>query len=375
MNNMTKVSIAIPAKNSGRTVEKTLKSLINLNYPKELLEVIIGDNGSTDNTQNIILEYEKKHPNLIKYLDASDCPGGGKTREKLVDHCSGEIVVCTDADIVAHPDWIKELVKPFAMDPQIGCVGGEILSQVLDENNLVEQYCKQRDLLKVSKRRRIKTEGYIRGFRDLAPSDIVGWYTPFFATANCAYRKDVIYEVGNDWDDNNDDEHFGFKVALKGYKQYFTSAAIIYHLHRNSVEGLKKQLHYYGYNHPKLIQQFSKNKFEILLGMDRYKCNYIKIPFFKPVVIFIGWFNFMLLSILTSFLASINVLNHNILPISLIFSLFSAVKFFQPCFKLKPFNKIFYWMYLRFIINWYYLIGVIKGSFKFKRICIEEPNY
>lgn len=373
--NKKKVTIAIPAKNEGRTIKDTLTSLINLKYPMNNIEIIVADNGSSDKTKDITLQFQKEYPNIVRYLDASHCQGGGTTRELLFDKSNGEIFVCTDADIIAHPDWITELVKPFDMDPNIGAVGGEILSKVVDENNLVELYCEQRDLLKVSKRRRIFTEGYIRGFRDQHPSDVVGWYTPFFATANVAYRRDVIESVGNEWDDNNDDEHFGFKVAAAGYKQYFTASAIVYHMHRNSVKELIKQLYYYGYNHPKLLKQFSKNKFEILLGMDRYEKNYIKMPFLMPAVIFIGWFNSMILSTVISIFSYFNIINENILPFSLLFAIVSAVVFFYPCFKIKPRKKIFFWMYLRFIVNFFYLIGVIKGSFKFRAVCIEEPNY
>lgn len=370
-----KVTIAIPAKNEDRTIRTTLNSLLQLDFPKEELEIIVADNGSTDKTCDIVLEFQEKYPLLIKYLDASDCDGGGTTREKLFDNSSGEFFVCTDADVIADPNWINELIRPFEMNPNIGAVGGEILSKVVDENNFVELYCQQRDLLKVSKRRRIKTEGYIRGFRDLAPSDVVGWYTPFFATANVAYRSSVIEKVGNTWDDNNDDEHYGFMVALAGYEQYFVSTAIIYHLHRNSVKDLNDQLFYYGYNHPKLIRQFSKNYFEVLIGMDRHKKNYIKIPFIKPGAIFLGWFNMMLISTVISTLSAVNIISVQALPYTLLLTVLSAAVFFYPCFKMKPRRKILFWMYLRFIVNFSYLCGVILGSFKFRRICIEEPNY
>ncbi|OHX40706.1 MULTISPECIES: glycosyltransferase [Cytobacillus] len=370
-----KVTIAIPAKNEGRTIRDTLISLINLDYPMSDIEIIVADNGSSDNTKDIILEFQKEYPNIVRYLDASHCLGGGTTRELLFDNSNGEIFVCTDADIIAHPEWISELVRPFEMDSKIGAVGGEILSKVVDENNLVELYCAQRDLLKVSKRRRIFTEGYIRGFRDQDPSDLVGWYTPFFATANVAYKRSVIEKVGNKWDDNNDDEHFGFKVAAAGYKQYFVARAIVYHMHRNSVKELVKQLYYYGYNHPKLLKQFSKNKFEILLGMDRHEKNYIKVPFLMPAVIFIGWFNSMILSTLVTLLSYSSLINESVFPYSLSLAIISAIVFFYPCFKIKPRKMILFWMYLRLVVNFFYLIGVIKGSFKFRTVCIEEPNY
>jgi len=368
-----KVSICIPVKNNERTLDKTIKSLTELNFDMNELEIIIADNGSIDESRKIIFKFVEKYPNLIKYLDASDCSGGGATRKKLVENSIGEIFVCTDGDIIADPNWIKELVKPFDKDRNIACVGGEILSNVIDENNVIEIYCKQRDLLKVSKRRQIKDEGYIRGFRDLAPSDFVGWYTPFFATANCAYRKDVMLSIGNIWDDNNDDEHFGFMVALERYRQYFTSKAIVYHMHRNTLLGLSKQLYYYGYNHPKLLKQFSKNYFEFVVGMDRREKNYIKVPFLKPSIIFIGWFNLMILSFLISVVSLI--LNSNLFIISICLNIFSFFCFIMPCFKIRPRKKILYWIMIRLVINLSYLLGVIRGSFKFKCLCIEEPNY
>ncbi|MFZ8856528.1 MAG: glycosyltransferase, partial [Candidatus Nanopusillus sp.] len=56
-----KVSIIVPAYNEGKNIKNTLERLIDLEYPKDKLEIIVVDDGSKDNTYEIAKEYEEKY--------------------------------------------------------------------------------------------------------------------------------------------------------------------------------------------------------------------------------------------------------------------------------------------------------------------------
>jgi len=68
MTKMVEVSIIIPCRNEERFIGKCIESLINQDYPKDKLEIIIVDGMSKDKTRKIVQKYSKKYP-FIKLMD------------------------------------------------------------------------------------------------------------------------------------------------------------------------------------------------------------------------------------------------------------------------------------------------------------------
>jgi poly-beta-1,6-N-acetyl-D-glucosamine synthase len=109
-----KVSIIVPIWNegsaNGERLKKTINSLLNCNYPKEKLEIIIVNDGSTDNSLELAKGYEKYG---IKVL--SNKISGGKTNaiNKGMKYATGELVAGLDADSFIEPDVIDKMVPYF----------------------------------------------------------------------------------------------------------------------------------------------------------------------------------------------------------------------------------------------------------------------
>ena len=98
-----KVSIIIPTKNNAGILEKCLKSIENLDYPKEELEVVIVDGHSEDGT----VEIARKYGCRVVYESVGTIGGA---RNIGVQNSNGEFIVFTDADCVAERDWLKNLL-------------------------------------------------------------------------------------------------------------------------------------------------------------------------------------------------------------------------------------------------------------------------
>lgn len=109
------VVIAVPCWNEEKTVEKTLVSLLALNYPKEKIEFWVVNDGSKDNTLKVINDFKSKDTyNQIKIIDKEN--GGKHTAVNYVlDNMNPktEIFGCLDADSFVFPDTLQNMLLSF----------------------------------------------------------------------------------------------------------------------------------------------------------------------------------------------------------------------------------------------------------------------
>lgn len=121
-NYLPSVSLIVAAYNEEMVIEEKIENSLKLDYPKEMLEIIIFSDSSTDNTDKIVKKYEEVGVKLLKI-------GGrkGKTfcQNIAVEKARGEIIIFSDANSIYQKDAIKNIVKNFA-DGGIGCVSGEL---------------------------------------------------------------------------------------------------------------------------------------------------------------------------------------------------------------------------------------------------------
>lgn len=123
------ISILIPARNEEENLLRTFDSLDKLTYPKEFLEVILGNDNSEDATGELMDEFamEKKWVKVLHLNEPSKDSGlTGKTRvlAELADLATGEYLFFTDADISVHPNWIQGMLTEFAAGQNVGVVVG-----------------------------------------------------------------------------------------------------------------------------------------------------------------------------------------------------------------------------------------------------------
>ena len=111
------VSMLVPCWNEEKTIAGTIESLLALEYPQEKLEILVIDDGSKDKTREIAERYAEKYPQ-VRYFYKEN--GGKYTALNFgIEHSSGELIGCLDADSFVAHDGLIEMVKKFNSDPSI----------------------------------------------------------------------------------------------------------------------------------------------------------------------------------------------------------------------------------------------------------------
>jgi cellulose synthase/poly-beta-1,6-N-acetylglucosamine synthase-like glycosyltransferase len=107
------VSIVIAARNEEQNISHLLESLIHQDYPSDMLEIIIIDDHSTDNTYTLVKEKTVFIKNL-KIIRLNDNLSGKRNAIKYaVSIANGNLIITSDADCIVDRDWIKSIVQAY----------------------------------------------------------------------------------------------------------------------------------------------------------------------------------------------------------------------------------------------------------------------
>jgi len=118
------ISVIIPTRNRQELLSIALDSLLYQTIEPEEFEVIVIDNGSTDNTALICKEYENKFHSLTYAVETND--GLHNARHRGLDLAKGDILAYIDDDVKTFPTWLNSIKKAF-QDSNVVLVGGKVL--------------------------------------------------------------------------------------------------------------------------------------------------------------------------------------------------------------------------------------------------------
>lgn len=176
--NWSKVSVLIAARNEEDNIGRTLDCLVAQSYPKDLLEVIVIDDHSTDRTAEIVRNYQHQGVRLLQ-LDEGDKLNSYKKLAiaKAIDMSSGDIIMTTDADCRMGADWVKTVVD-YMDRGNFEMVSSPVAYH--EEKSLFE---------------RLQTLEFLY-LIGLGASGIGNGVPTTCNGANLAYRKETFYRVG-----------------------------------------------------------------------------------------------------------------------------------------------------------------------------------
>lgn len=198
------VTVIVPVLNGAATIGPCLESLRRLDYPAERREIIVVDNGSTDNTDRVLAA---AGPGIV--VEHESRRGPGAARNRGLARATGDIVAFTDADCVVDASWLRKLIAPL-QDPGVGISGGAI--RAAEPCNAVQRF----------------------GDRVHDHHDAIEVCRPPYAiTMNWASRRDVVRDAGG-FDPRFrrcEDVDLAYRLQQRGYRLAFVPEAVVYHHH------------------------------------------------------------------------------------------------------------------------------------------------
>lgn len=224
------VSIIIPCRNEEKYISRCLDSIINLDFPKDLLEVIICDGQSDDRTIEIVNEYINKYFFIRLYTNEK------KTAPYALNigllNARGNYITRIDAHAEVHPDFLTKSLAEFNKNSNLGCVGGMLQNIYEDKTAKIISYAMSSGFgVGTAYFRTGKKDGYV---------DTVAFGT---------YKREVFDKVGF-FDEKlvrNQDDEFNYRVTKANYKILLKRDIKANYYVRASFKNLFRQYYQYGY--------------------------------------------------------------------------------------------------------------------------------
>jgi hyaluronan synthase len=119
------LTVVIPAYNEGAMVEQSIESVAHSHYPRERLEILVIDDGSTDDTWHYIERAAQRHPGLVSAHRLERNQGKRAALAAGFRRARGTVLVTIDSDSVIEPGTLAAMAGPFR-DPKVGAVAGKV---------------------------------------------------------------------------------------------------------------------------------------------------------------------------------------------------------------------------------------------------------
>ncbi len=228
---MPRVSVIIPTFNAANYLEETLASVLGQTYKD--IEVIVVDDGSTDNTAELVVKFG----NRIRYVRQTNSSGPSWPRNVGICLAKGSLISFFDSDDVMLPDKIGSAVRLFERRPEIGMVFTNFA--VCDENGRVApgRFLDRYDYFHSMNRFQVSEKAFL--FRG---GDIFDglFFENFIGTSSVMVRKDVFSKIGlfDHGLRTSEDRDMWFRIS-KEYDAGYVE--MVGHLYRDRPGGISKR--------------------------------------------------------------------------------------------------------------------------------------
>ena len=218
-------SIIVPVKNEEKVIGRLLDAMSKLDYPADKKEILIAEDGSTDNTINICRRHAEQLGLNIKVLQKPSSNGKSSALNYGIAHAKGDIVGIFDADNVPARDALLNACL-FFEDPRVAAVQGRT-SSINAEENMLTKF--------ISHEETVWCEVYLRG------KDALNLFVHL--KGSCQFiRRDVLEKLrGFDENALSEDMEISARLVENGYKIRYAPNVRSWQESPSSVKSLFKQ--------------------------------------------------------------------------------------------------------------------------------------
>jgi len=224
------ISVIVPVRNGMPWLEEQLHALADQRC-SEPWEVVVADNGSTDETRSVVERWAKRAP-VFRLVDASKVKGPGAARNVGVREARGELLAFCDADDIVQPGWLASHLAALA---SADFVGGAYDYWSL--NGLVAPSPPTPSV----------------------PSAVSQFgFLPAVMSGNLAVRRDVFEEAGGFAEDlmTGEDIDLSWRIQIRGHRCVINTDAVVSRRDRNSLPAVFGRFTAYGRCGPLLYRRF-----------------------------------------------------------------------------------------------------------------------
>lgn len=225
------ISVVIPARNAAALLPAQLAALEGQDFDRDW-ELIVVDNGSTDNTTDIARSWSDRLP--MQVISALDRPGVSYARNTGVLAARGDLIVFCDADDEVSESWLTNIVEASLTADAVG--GATSLTQLNDPVAM-----SWNSLTLTSEPR------------------LAGGFLPTVSTCNLSVWMDVFESLSGfneQYGYGVEDIEFTWRLQLAGYRLSFAPEALIHYRTRADLQSLARQFFLYGRGGPRLYRDF-----------------------------------------------------------------------------------------------------------------------
>ncbi len=239
-----RISVVIATCNRARFLESCLNSLEKQSLDKDLFEVIVVNDGSTDSTSQLLDDFKKKTSIHFRYINQEN-RGVSFARNVGIDNAKGEYIAFTDDDCIAPVDWLKKMYQLFSQAGEnVAGVGGPLDCITMNKDSYIAhfiQFIDEFNYIPVLRKHFIR---YVHTSQLKGTEQI-----PYLRTSNAMFRKKYLKEVGG-FDVNfkrpgGEDPDLCYRLLNKGYSFHFDKDLRMLHCSREKFADYFKSLKNY----------------------------------------------------------------------------------------------------------------------------------
>jgi glycosyltransferase involved in cell wall biosynthesis len=214
------LSVVIPALNSASTISATLASIFSSTLSRDLFEVLVVDDGSSDSTVAVARRYP------VKIYSCSE-RGIGPPRNLGIKMAKGDVVCFTDSDCAVEKDWLENIMDFFDRNPEADGVGGPVLAYP----------CSRNKVQRLTGEIFVEDQGYPEKLEKVQFGSMCG----MILGSNSSYRKKAVSAAGGFSEPGGSNLELAWRLVSMGKNLFFDPNIRVSHMFPAEIASIFRQ--------------------------------------------------------------------------------------------------------------------------------------